>query len=97
MKEQVGILVEHLNTEWLKRYPLPHNQGEGEFFSVIDGKKYFKIVERRGGVWGFVVKEPDGKFKQGDVLKARNWSSPAKNFARGNIYKSLDYFKIWGA
>lgn len=52
--------------------------------SIDEGKKYFKIV-KGGGVWGFVVKADDAKFKAGDILKAASWASPAKNAARGNI------------
>lgn len=64
---------------------------------VIDGKKYIKIALKNGGVWGFIVKQPEGKFKQGDILKAANWSSPAKNFARGNITGNLSHFHWTGA
>ena len=99
MKTEVTKLVDYLNATkaaYLNRLSntQPH---DGEFFAVIEGKKYIKIVEKRGGVWGFVVKKAEGKFQQGDVLKAASWSSPAKNFARGNIYKSFNHFDCWGA
>ena len=48
------------------------------------GKKYIKIIQG-GGVWGFIVKEDDGKFRKGDILKAAGWNAPARNHARGNI------------
>ena len=42
-------------------------------------------------VWGFVKDEPfvienkDGRFKEGDVLLAAGWNTPALNTPRGNI------------
>ena len=55
---------------------------------VEEGRKYLKIVKKLGSqrmVWGFIVKEDDKKFKEGDILKAAGWSAPARNRARGNI------------
>lgn len=98
MQTEIKKLVDYLNTiktAYLSK--LANKQQDQEFFTVIEGKKYIKIVEKRGSVWGFVVKKSEGKFKQGDILKAASWSSPAKNFARGNVYSSLDHFDCWGA
>ena len=58
---------------------------------VKEGQKYFKVVNTRGGVWGFVVKKDDAKFKAGDILKAAGYNSPARNKARGNV---LDGFSV---
>ena len=38
-----------------------------------------------GSVWAFIVKEDDGKFKKGDILKAAGGNAPAKNSPRGNV------------
>ena len=61
-------------------------------FTYSLGKKYIKIgivsksqPHKMGSVWGFVVKEDDGKFKKGDLLKAASFSKPATNAARGNV------------
>ena len=51
-----------------------------------EGSKYIKVI-RETSVHSFIVKEDDGKFKKGDILKAASWNAPARNFARGNILK----------
>jgi hypothetical protein len=51
----------------------------GKILGVIEGKRYFKIVEKDGGVFAFIDKN------NGDVLKPASWSAPAKH-ARGNIF-----------
>ena len=48
------------------------------------GKKYIKFISGKS-VWGFVVLENDNKFMRGDILKPAGASTPARNFARGNI------------
>ena len=63
-----------------------------EFTINTRGKKYVKLINGTG-VWGFVVKEDDGKFKKGDILKPASWSAPAKNKARGNIFE--EYTVNW--
>ena len=55
--------------------------------SYTVGKKYAKIVREGGGVWGFVViAHDDKKFAYGDILKPAGWATPARNFARGNVF-----------
>jgi hypothetical protein len=48
------------------------------------GKKYIKFTTGRS-VWGFVMLQDDDKFMKGDILKPAGFSTPARNFARGNI------------
>ena len=48
------------------------------------GKKYIKFSTGKS-VWGFIVLENDNKFMRGDILKPAGASTPARNFARGNI------------
>lgn len=49
------------------------------------GKKYIKVIDRTS-VHSFIVMNDDGKFKRGDILKPASWRTPARNFARGNIF-----------
>jgi hypothetical protein len=48
-----------------------------------EGSKYIKVVSNNSA-HSFIVKK-DGKFKQGDILKANSWKAPATNFVRGNV------------
>jgi len=59
-----------------------------EGLSIEEGRKYWKFVTDNNSVWGFVMKNDDSKFKKGDILKAASWAAPARNFARGNIFKN---------
>ena len=51
------------------------------------GSKYVKVITGREqrSVHSFICLKDNGKFKKGDILKAAGWSSPARNFARGNV------------
>ena len=53
-------------------------------FKTIVGQKFIKVTNN-GSVKAFVVKQDDGRFKIGDILKASSWRAPAKNSARGNV------------
>ena len=53
-------------------------------FKSIVGQKFIKITNGNG-VKAFIVKQDDGKFKMGDILKPASWRAPAKNRARGNV------------
>ena len=64
-----------------------------EFKNGIDhirGSKYIKVIRKdnQTSVHSFIVNiHNDKKFKYGDILKAANWKTPARNFARGNIFE----------
>jgi len=66
-----------------------HAGDYGTVLTIERGNRYMKIVAAHGmrgtdgqrSVWGFVDKT------NGDILKAATWRAPAKNFARGNIYR----------
>ena len=50
----------------------------------LPGRKYLKIL-KESSVWGF-INLTNKNFKEGDILKAAGWASPALNKARGNIF-----------
>ena len=60
---------------------------------VSMGKKYIKVVQENG-VFCFIVKEDNGRFKKGDILKPAGYRAPAKNSARGNVL-SGNYYIQW--
>jgi hypothetical protein len=99
MEERINVLLEKITDDY-RRYSAgykafnpnytdeKHAQEVAAFRGKLSyevGKKYIRIVSD-GAAYGFIVAEPVGKFKLGDLLKAASWSSPAKNFARGNIF-----------
>jgi hypothetical protein len=51
------------------------------------GSKYIRVYAgaNQRSVHSFICIKDNGKFKEGDILKAAGWKAPAKNFARGNI------------
>ena len=54
------------------------------------GRKYIKIVGN-GSVKAFIVNtENDKDFKYGDILKPASWATPARNFARGNVFEDFN-------
>lgn len=86
-KERCGSKDTSVGRKMIKEF------AEGLGYTI--GKKYIKITkENNGCVWGFIVKENDGKFRKGDILKAASWNAPAKNKARGNILDG-DYDISW--
>lgn len=55
--------------------------------NVESGRKYIKIISGTS-VWGFInIANPD--FEYGDILKPKNWKTPALNQARGNIFDDV--------
>ncbi len=61
-------------------------------------RKFIKVITGpQTGVHSFIMREDDGKFKRGDILKAASWRSPAKNFARGNVLGASAHVRWTGA
>ena len=63
-------------------------------FDVRSGNKYIKIINS-GSVWGFICLYDDQKFNRGDILKPAGFNAPARNFARGNLFKLDSYNAVW--
>lgn len=59
------------------------------------GSKYLRAVVSDGfgsrSAYAFIVTKDTDKFKVGDILKAASWKAPAKNYARGNVFKPETY------
>ena len=105
MQNQIEKLLETIKADYLYFTSRGHTKSLSEInermisefneelgYSV--GRKYIKIPNRNGGrVWGFVQIEDDKKFKAGDILKAAGWATPARNSARGNVFK--EYSVSW--
>ena len=76
-----------------------HTIGRTEF-TYKEGQKYIKIITCDNGndrsVWGFINKKEWQKgmtgitFKEGDILKAAGWATPALNAPRGNLFDGYD-------
>jgi len=78
------------------RYDMVMKFAENLSFKM--GKKYVKCFNKDGGVHSFIVNvHDDPKFEFGDILKPAGYGTPAKNFARGNIFTNLDRITWTGA
>ena len=99
VEDKVCILIDQLKDNyriWAHSCGISHEMVD-EFntgFDVRPGNKYIKIINR-GGVWGFICLYDDHKFKRGDILKSASFNAPARNFARGNLYKRGSYRANW--
>jgi hypothetical protein len=59
------------------------------------GRKYIKLCHDNA-VTGFIVAvKNDKKFEYGDLLKAASWSTPSRNFSRGNAFTDIPETIQW--
>ena len=97
LNDYVVELCEELTT--LKTNRWPHCAEDGAYYSAKEGRKYIKIVAYDtsdgggGSVWGFINKS-NPNFKEGDVLLAAGWGTPALNKARGNLIEGYPVSKM---
>ena len=105
MQNEIATLVEDIKADYLA---FTSNNGTADLspiniqmiaefndnIEIRKGRKYIKIVSNNS-VWGFIVNtDTDAKFKEGDILKAAGFNTPARNSARGNIIEG-DYSIAW--
>ena len=80
-QELCDTLTEATHTKW------KHTR-ETTTHTYKVGQKYIKIITCDNGndrsVWGFINKS-NPNFKEGDILKAAGWKTPALNKPRGNL------------
>ena len=83
--EGIGKMIDAMVTDYGKGNTNERmfNEYKDGFKSIV-GQKFIKITNGNG-VKAFIVKEDNGKFKMGDILKPASWRAPAKNSARGNV------------
>ena len=92
-KNALGILEQTIITDYDKFMDSENMRQEFREGLAYEagGRKYLKIISKNS-VWGFInLSNP--KFKEGDILKAAGWRTPALNQARGNLFE--DYSIAW--
>ena len=65
----VKDLIHALEANYDRSYP---NSSDPVRFSIVSGRKYWKIMQNQGGVHAFIDK------KTGQVYKPASWRGPAK-------------------
>ena len=92
-KNALGVLEQTIIADYDKFMENPNMRQEfrDEIGYEPGGRKYLKIVSG-SSVWGF-INLTNPKFKEGDILKAAGWRTPALNQARGNLFE--DYSVAW--
>ena len=92
-KNALGVLEQTIIADYDKFMDNPNMRENfrNELGYKPGGRKYLKIVAGNS-VWGF-INLTNPKFKEGDILKAAGWRTPALNQARGNLFE--DYSVAW--
>ena len=92
-KNALGVLEQTIIADYDKFMDSPNMRENfrNELGYKPGGRKYLKIVAGNS-VWGF-INLTNPKFKEGDILKAAGWRTPALNQARGNLFE--DYSVAW--
>ncbi len=92
--DAVEKLCADINKAHFDKFP---NLTEYNTYPSFAGQKYIKIITDNGtqkSVWGFINAKEFTKgvggitFREGDILKAAGWKTPALNAPRGNLLKA---------
>ena len=91
LENAVITLCKDIDAEYKKQWK--HYNEKDSYHTAEVGRSYIKIVSvedpdsnsyPKRSVWGFINLK-NKKIKEGDVLKAAGWATPALNSPRGNI------------
>jgi len=105
LENAVISLCKDIDDEYKKQWK--HYNEKASYHTAEVGRSYIKIVSvedpdsnsyPKRSVWGFINLK-NKKFKEGDVLKAAGWATPALNSPRGNILEQkyvIQGMRIYG-
>jgi hypothetical protein len=90
IKDNLAVSLIGYKDAILRNYESRYENPNGERFGIEfnEGNKYVKVVSVSWGsrsVHSFIDKAT------GDIWRAASWKSPARNFARGNVFKPDSY------
>lgn len=95
LKQAVDKYVELIKADYAIWHAVDDDRADSIRQAMIDefnrrivvevNRKYIKIIVS-GSVHSFILKDNDGKFKGGDILKPASYTTAARNFARGNVF-----------
>ena len=95
-EQELEQLCQKLCDDLLKEHQRQYPTLTDYSYEYKVSRKYIKVISNSGNqrsVWGFInrfefLKGNTGiTFKEGDVLKAAGWATPALNSPRGNLFE----------
>jgi hypothetical protein len=95
-EQELEQLCQKLCDDLLKEHQRQYPTLTDYSYEYKVSRKYIKVISNSGNqrsVWGFINRFEFQKgntgitFKEGDVLKAAGWATPALNQPRGNLFE----------